>query len=162
MSIIKITFNLPNNTGLIQKIGVIPGTTEIHFCFLSESEYTYFTNLKFGYVLKHNNEIVKEQQYPIDQYIQYEMADITPLAVDFVNLGVERRYELSVFAENDGKKIESNLEFTTPKPAQPFPSWIWESSTEQWKSPVPPDDDDSIIWNEDLRKWVNPGPRVGA
>jgi hypothetical protein len=154
MSIIKINFNLSTNTGLIQKVGIEPRTlTEIHFTFTSADEYTYFQNLNFGYKLIHNNTTFKENDWPTPPII-YEMADRTPLVVDFCTLDVDRRYEIIAYAENNGEKINLTGDLLTEKPPKPHLSWVWVD--DMWKAPVEPEDDDSIVWNEDLLKWVHP------
>jgi hypothetical protein len=160
MSIIKANFNFQNDSSIIQRVGVLPGTTEIHFIFTSDSEFTYFDNLTFGYQLKNNNEIIQEEKYPLNAETHYEMTNNYPLVIDFLHLEVEKRYELIVFAEDFGKKLESYLDFVTPRPLQPYPSWIWNNN--RWEAPVGPEDDDSIIWNEDQKKWIRPDlPRLG-
>lgn len=40
-------------------------------------------------------------------------------------------------------------------PPKPFPSWILNEQTCNWKSPIPyPDDGKRYIWNEQNQNWV--------
>lgn len=43
------------------------------------------------------------------------------------------------------------------QPAQPYPSWIWNESTQQWDPPVPrptnPATEYDLLWNEDTQGW---------
>jgi len=40
-------------------------------------------------------------------------------------------------------------------PPQPYPSWLLDEDTAQWKAPVPYPEDDTVIysWNEELGDW---------
>jgi hypothetical protein len=43
------------------------------------------------------------------------------------------------------------------KPTQPYPSWLYNYSTEEWEAPVPKPkvpDGQTATWDEDNKKWV--------
>lgn len=41
------------------------------------------------------------------------------------------------------------------RPPQPYPSWLWNSETYQWKAPIlyPGNEETYYIWNEETQEW---------
>jgi hypothetical protein len=129
-----------------------PSCTDLFIGFTDESPVVEFKNLQFKYELKHNNEIQQQGSYPPPN-TKYLNSDQTYLVVERLNLTPETTYELYLWAENDGNSFEKTFEFTTPRPAQPYPSWTWNG--EIWEAPVPyPEGGGSYVWDEENQEWV--------
>jgi hypothetical protein len=46
-------------------------------------------------------------------------------------------------------------------PPKPYPSWLLDNATADWKAPVPlPDDGKTYDWNESTTSWVEVTPPV--
>ena len=39
---------------------------------------------------------------------------------------------------------------------QPYPSWIYNYTTQQWEAPVPKPDGDYWVWDEGIQQWIDP------
>jgi len=52
-----------------------------------------------------------------------------------------------------GFTYDANLDaFIAPKP---YPSWLLDTNTAQWRAPVPyPTDGKVYVWNEEIQSWV--------
>ena len=54
---------------------------------------------------------------------------------------------------NSGHEVTADASYTSPRPAQPFPSWIWSDG--RWIAPVSyPDDAGDHVWSESDGAWV--------
>lgn len=40
------------------------------------------------------------------------------------------------------------------KPKQPYPSWTYNSATNQWEAPVARQNADDDVWNEETQSWA--------
>lgn len=69
------------------------------------------------------------------------------------NGNIRRRYAGIGFVYN-----ETLDAFIPPKP---YPSWVLDNATADWKAPVPlPDDGKTYDWNESTTSWVEVTPPV--
>lgn len=69
------------------------------------------------------------------------------------NGNIRRRYAGIGFVYN-----ETLDAFIPPKP---YPSWLLDNATADWKAPVPlPDDGKTYDWNESTTSWVEVTPPV--
>ncbi len=54
-----------------------------------------------------------------------------------------------------------NAELDAFVPPKPYPSWVLNNTTADWKAPVPlPDDGKTYDWNESTLAWVEVAPPV--
>lgn len=119
--------------------------------FTGESPVVEFQNLQFKYELKQNDEIKQQNSYPPSN-VRYINSDQVYLVIERLELSPETTYELYLWAENAGQSFEKTFVFTTPRPAQPYPSWIWNGKI--WESPVEyPNDGHFYEWNEENQEW---------
>lgn len=117
-----------------------------------------FDRLAFGFTVVANGLPVLTKAYP-PQGVRYVATDQTYLTNDRVNLASDDEVVLAVWAENGGERYEGQTTFTVPRPAQPYPSWVWEDGA--WTAPVPyPDDEQSYVWDEDEQQWLPFEPEV--
>lgn len=122
--------------------------------FTDRSPIIEFKNLKFKYELRQGNVVKQSGVFP-PPGVKYIRTDQSYIAVEQLNFEMETKYELYLWAENDGKSFETTVAFTTPRPVQPYPSWIWDS--ESWNPPVPypeNDTDNFYTWDEDTQTWI--------
>lgn len=129
-----------------------PNYAHLFIGFTANAPVVEFKNLKFKYELKQNSNIEQQGEFPLLS-IKYIRSNQDYLITGYLNLRPETEYELYLWAENGGKSFERTVTFTTPRPAQPYPSWTWDG--EQWNPPVPyPDDNLPYEWDEELQQWV--------
>jgi len=122
--------------------------------FTDQAPVIEFKDLKFKYELKHEGNIKQYGVFPPPN-TRYIRTDQKYLVVERLNLKMETNYELYLWAENDKEVFEATVEFTTPRPAQPYPSWTWNNESQVWESPVLyPDDGGLYLWDEDTQEWV--------
>lgn len=119
-----------------------------------EESPVLFDNLSFGFsVADGTNELLSGSYPPVN--VTYKSSDQEYLVADVVNdLTPETDYTVSVWAENAGQRFEDTLTLTTPRPVQPFPSWVYDTENKYWVAPVPaPEDDNDYMWNEETQTW---------
>jgi hypothetical protein len=119
--------------------------------FTDQEPIINFINLKFGFTLSLNNEVIETQSYPPEN-VRYLQTDQEFLVIHRLSFSPKETYSLFMWAENDGKRYEYTYDFTTPLPPQPYSSWTWNG--EIWEAPVPyPNDGEYYEWNEDTQEW---------
>jgi hypothetical protein len=120
--------------------------------FTDEAPIVEFKDLKFKYELKQSGNIKQYGVFP-PPGVRYIRSDQDYLVAERLDLKAETEYELYLWVENDGKSFERTIIFTTPRPLQPYPSWIWDGET--WNAPISyPDDGKYYIWNEENQEWA--------
>ena len=124
---------------------------DLYIGFTDEGPVVNFKNLKFKYELRQNGVVEKTKNFPPPN-TRYVRSDQSYLVVERLNLETETEYDLYLWAENNSATIEKTVTFTTPRPKQPFSSWIWENK--KWNPPVEhPDDGKNYAWNEATLAW---------
>jgi len=106
-----------------------PTYADLIIGFTDDAPVVEFKDLKFKYELKQDGNI---KQYGVfsPPGIKYVRTDQAYIVVERLNLLPEQTYELYLWAENGGESFERTVSFTTPRPAQPYPSWTWDG--EKW------------------------------
>jgi len=151
MSKIFATDNFQTQNWIITIQDLESNYADLFIGFTDESPVIEFQNLQFKYKLKQNGEVQQQGSYPPPN-TEYLNSDQDYLVVERLNLTQETTYELYLWAENGGQSFEKTFEFITPRPFQPYPSWIWNGET--WEAPVPyPEGGGSYVWNEDTQEW---------
>ena len=129
-----------------------PTYADLFIGFTDDAPVVEFKDLKFKYELKQDGNIKQYGVFP-PPGVKYVRTDQPYIVVERLKLDMETEYELYLWAENGGQSFEHTATFTTPRPAQPYPSWTWDG--EKWNPPVPyPDDDKFYTWDEDTQSWV--------
>ena len=120
--------------------------------FSDEEPVVKFESLSFGFTLSHNGETIDSQQWP-PEGVHYRRTDQEYIVAHRLKFQPETEYVLYMWAENAGIRAERSHTFTTPRPAQPYASWIWDGT--QWNAPVPyPGDGGEYEWNELSGEWT--------
>ena len=131
-----------------------PTTNDLFITFTEEAPVITFKDLKFGYELRQDGNIKQYGVYP-SPGVRYKRSDQEYLEVIRLNLETEESYSLFLWAENDGQRFEKEFDFETPRPAQPYNSWTWNSVDKVWEAPEPrPDDGKNYEWDEETLSWV--------
>ena len=152
MSEIRAYDNLKDQVWDVVDVDVTPHYADLRIGFLDEQKPVVFKQLRFGFELRKNSEVIDSQEWP-PQGVKYRKTDQTFIATHRLKFTPETDYELYLWAENGGLRVEKTHAFTTPRPAQPYPSWTWNGTT--WEPPVPyPEDSGDYYWDEDAGEWV--------
>jgi hypothetical protein len=129
-----------------------PYYADLQIGFTEQKPIVEFTNLRFGFSLSSDNEVLDNKEYP-PANVRYVRTDQKYLITHRLKFKPETEYQLFLWAENSNIRIEHTETFTTPIPKQPYDSWTWNG--EKWNAPVPyPDDAGDYEWNEDDQTWV--------
>jgi hypothetical protein len=151
MSKIIATDNFETSNWGVKFENLASNYADLFIGFTDNAPIIEFDNLKFKFELSQGNDIVLSKTYPPSN-IKYIRSDQEYLVVQRLNLKVESEYKLYLWAENGGNSFETTINFTTPRPNQPYPSWIWDGST--WLPPIPyPNENENYYWDEDLNNW---------
>lgn len=130
-----------------------PNYADMYIGFTDNAPVIEFKDLKFKYELKQGGNIKQYGVFP-PPGVRYVRTDQPYLVVVRLNLETETEYELYLWAENNKQSFEKTVLFTTPRPPQPYPSWVWNTDTQSWESPVEyPEDDKYYEWNEETQSW---------
>ena len=131
-----------------------PTYADLFIGFTDDAPVIEFKDLKFKYELKQADNIKQYGVFP-PPGVKYVRTDQPYIVVERLNLQTETDYELYLWAENGGESFETTVSFTTPRPEQPYESWVWNTETLRWEAPVPyPDDDKFYTWDEETQSWV--------
>jgi len=153
MSKIYATDHLETKNWEVTFDNLAPTFADLFIGFTDEAPVVEFKDLKFKYELKQDGNIKQYGVFPPPN-TRYVRTDQTYLVVERLKLEMETDYELYLWAENNKESFEKTVTFTTPRPAQPYPSWTWDADNQRWVSPVPyPDDDKFYQWNEETQSW---------
>lgn len=132
-----------------------PNYADLFIGFTDDAPVVEFDNLKFKYELRQGENVKQYGLYPPPN-TRYIRTDQEYVVVERLSFRPDQEYELYLWAENAGKSFEKTVSFTTPKPEQPYPSWVWENDT--WNSPVPyPNNEENeekfYDWDEENQEW---------
>ncbi len=128
-----------------------PNYADLFIGFTDEAPVIKFKNLKFKYELKQGDNIKQYGVFPPPN-TRYVRSDQAYLVVKRLKLQMETDYQLYLWAENGGQFFETTVNFTTPRPTQPYQSWTWDG--EKWNPPVAyPDDGGDYAWDEKNLSW---------
>lgn len=125
----------------------------IQIGFTSNSASTKFIDLKFGFQIVKDTQLLFEFNYPAAGIVYVE-SDQKYLISQTVLLRSDDTVDLKVWVKNDGKSYKDLTTFTVPRPPKPFESWIWKN--ELWCAPVPCPEDKIIFytWNDANQCWI--------
>lgn len=154
MSSLHATDDFITGTWTLDIQDLAPDYADLYITFTEDAPVVEFKNLKFGYELFLDEVIAQSKNFP-PEGVKYVQSDQPYLVVERLNLELEKTYSLFLWCENDGKRFEKTFEFTTPRPTQPFDSWVWNETEQVWEAPVAyPDDGESYVWDENATSWV--------
>ena len=131
-----------------------PTYADLFIGFTDDAPVVEFKALKFKYELKQGGNIKQCGEFP-PPGVKYIRTDQLYIVVERLKLKMETEYELYLWAENGGQSFEKTVTFMTPRPRQPYDSWIWNSTDKRWEAPEPrPDDGNDYEWDEETTSWV--------
>jgi hypothetical protein len=110
-----------------------------------------FDELTFGVTVTVAGQRKLDVIYP-PAGVKYVATDQQWLTSDRVHLAADDVATLDVWAVNAGIRHEGSTTFTVPRPAQPYPSWVWDDA--RWQPPVPYPDEGDWEWDEATGDWV--------
>jgi hypothetical protein len=89
--------------------------------------------------------------------VRYEKTDQDLLATAQAHWLPDQEITVHVWCRTStGQEVTADANFTSPRPSQPYPSWIWVDR--QWTAPVPyPIDGGMYQWDEDEQAWIEAG-----
>jgi len=136
---------------------VRPGHVVVRIGFNPASSNIEFSGLSFGFRCRDaQGVIVAEESWPKGDVVYVRSA----FDQDWIHgsaikgLVIDDRYSLEVWSVNAGETFSTSVEFTSPRPPRPFPSWTWGPG---WTPPVPypdPTGEAFYEWNEATLSWV--------
>lgn len=152
MSKLKATDNFETGNWSLNIENLAPSYGDLLIGFTDNAPVVEFIDLKFGFELKKGTEILQSAEHP-PFGLKYIESDQPYLVTERLQFQPNTTYTLFLWCENNGERFEKEFQFTTPKPIQPYPSWLWDG--EKWYPPVPyPNDDNDYIWDEDIQNWA--------
>jgi hypothetical protein len=152
MSIIKTTFDIINNSW--SKIEQNFDDTHLDLQFNAVGiDGVNVQNLHFGYSFTKDGNILTEGNFPTVGALDFIRE--TNYINDRINITRGSTYNLYVWAENFGDRVDQTFEIITPIPSQPFESWTFNGNV--WTAPIPMPTDgpaDAVYkWSEKQKKW---------
>lgn len=152
MSKIKATDHFETQNWEVTFEDLAPNYADLFIGFTDDAPVVEFKDLQFKFELKQGETVKQHATYPPPN-TRYVRTDQPYVVVERLLLQPENEYDLYLWAENNGESFETTVNFTTPRPKQPYDSWSWDGA--QWNPPVPyPNDDKFYVWDEDAQKWV--------
>ena len=131
-----------------------PTFADLCIGFTEDAPIIEFKDLSFKYELRQGNDIKQYGVFPPPN-VRYVKTDQEFLVVERLRFKMETNYELYLWAENNKESFETTVEFTTPRPKQPYDSWAWDSTKKEWVPPIEvPNTNNLYKWNENTQSWV--------
>jgi hypothetical protein len=153
MSTIKTTFNVIDKSWSQVEEFMNDSHIDLQFNAIGGMDQNNIDNLSFGYKFSQSGEIITQGNFPTVGTLEFIKE--TPFTNNIVGISRNSTYQLYVWAENFGDRIDNTFEIQVPPPLQPYPSWSWNGT--EWVSPVPmPTDgpvDAAYKWSEKQSKW---------
>lgn len=149
-----VRLDLKTETWNIQDIVEYNPSTHIIFDVKQRDPNIVFNNLRFGFKLYKDGELIREVTEP-PEGITFLSSDQDYLASIPIIVNMNTYYTLHLWVEESGKRYELDYNLEVPKPPKPFPSWEWKDNG--WMSPVTrPLGEDKInyIWDESTLNWI--------
>ena len=151
MSKIIATDNFKTNNWQVSFEDLDSSYADLFIGFTDEAPVAEFKDLQFKYELRQGENIKQYGVFPPPN-TRYIRSDQPYLVVERLNLRPEIEYDLYLWAMNNKQEFEKTVTFTTPKPPQPYPSWIWDGET--WNPPISyPTDGNFYVWDEETISW---------
>jgi len=158
--VLKIKCNLDTGEWSVDDSQLSNASTHIELGFTDNTEgpNVEFQNLRFGFILSSNNVEISRKEFPKDNHY-YISSDQDYLHSEGLYVETDKVYDLQIWVENSGLFHKVNYQFTGPRSNQPYPSWIWDETIKNWKSPIPEPQFDSenpiaYRWSESLQSWA--------
>jgi hypothetical protein len=152
MSIIKAVYIPSANQWMLSSESLDPFWARLNIGYNDQSDTADLAGLKFGFELHQGDNLVASGAYP-PVGVRYVKSDQPYLVAEHLELKPEQTYHLRLWLENVGQKPKGEMTFTTPRPDQPYPSWVWSNG--KWTAPTPmPEDGALYTWDESALLWV--------
>ena len=168
MGNITATYNTVDNTCAIDTSNAGEILNFLEIIFTGDTPVINFeTNLRFGYTMHESNTdvYVRSQDYvdggfPASPIVYTSANNGTVFNLDRYDLDSGKEYVFDIWFELGNQVRDFNTTFTTPRPAQPYPSWTWGDY--KWNPPVPRpaskidpkhDIEIPVLWNETTQEW---------
>jgi hypothetical protein len=146
---IEATYDLTGKTWTVAGEG-----TDFAVSFTDgDAEAMHPDRLRFGWTVTVNGEQTAGQSHPAPN-IKFVEVKTTARFYGRAEAFPDDEVTVTFFAATgDDDQVEEQHTFVAPKPAQPYPSWVWEDG--YWQPPVPyPDDDAPYVWDEETQDWI--------
>tara|TARA_B100000035_G_C21010630_1_gene559450 strand:+ start:1188 stop:1712 length:525 start_codon:yes stop_codon:yes gene_type:complete len=158
MNSIDIKFDIETRQFILEDSSNAHGYSELNIKFVGDSYPVDITDVRFGYELTKNSEIISAQNYPKDQQRYISSDGICPLCSAGIFLIPTTEYTISMWCLYRGTDYRDSFTFNSSKPSSPYASWTWDDSTKQWNAPVdmPIDTDIPYAWDESTQSWIRP------
>lgn len=87
--------------------------------------------------------------------VRYRRTDQDVLATGRVTWAADQQIEIAAWCRTRaGHEITAEARFTAPRPARPYPSWVWDGRG--WAAPMAMPQDETAIWDEATGRWLTP------
>ncbi len=85
--------------------------------------------------------------------VRYKQTNQDVLATGIASWLPDQQIEIRAWCRrNDGSEVTAEASFTAPRPAQPYPSWIWTGT--RWSAPAERPEAGDWQWDEGALGWV--------
>ena len=87
--------------------------------------------------------------------VRYRRTDQDVLATGRATWQPDQQINITAWCRTRaGHEVTAETHFTAPRPAQPYPSWIWQGG--DWAAPVAMPQDETAFWDETAGRWQIP------
>jgi hypothetical protein len=112
-----------------------------------------FNNLRFAVEIIQNEQLLEIRRYPPAGH--YVNSENTILVSTQFSTTPDTDYKIIIKSAEEDDTNNTEINFTSPRPACPYPSWQWIDN--YWQPPIPwpetIDDNNPPQWNESTQSW---------
>ena len=114
MSTVSVTYNLSSKKWTGKTEFLSSNGCQLQIGFTSKDDIIAFDNLKFGYDIRTNTNVVHSNSFPEDPSISYKATNAEYLVSDFISLEPNTKYTIKLWAENGKDKTTFQYKIETP------------------------------------------------
>ena len=149
-----ITYDTQANTLSIDHAGNHGWGTDVVAALNRHGQTVSLKGVSFGITVKADGETVLDQLWP-PEGVRFSKTNQDTLATARAKWMPDQTISVDARCINTlNQTITATDTFVAPRPAQPYPSWVWGGTA--WQPPLPYPDDDygDYYWDEDAGEWV--------
>jgi hypothetical protein len=152
MSEINVSYDIDTELWKVDTALVDSISCDVYFTFLRSITNGKFNGLSYGLDLFKNEEKVFDYVSSLENLRLINTGKLSTESTRLI-LEPDTDYELKLWADFQGIKTDNSVNFTTPRPQKPYPSYVWINN--MWTAPTPfPTDNRQYLWDESTLSWI--------
>jgi hypothetical protein len=153
MSEIRVIYDIDTEVWEVNAASIDNLSCNVSFTFLRSVTNGKFFGLTYSLALLKDDETMSDYTSSLESLQIVNTGKFSPGSVQ-LTLEPDTEYALKLWVNFQGIKKDNSVSFRTPRPQQPYPSYIWLNN--KWTAPTPfPGDGRQYLWDESTLSWIS-------